>query len=1261
MAAIGVDRSAEDPLREPWQLWQQKKYDAALDVVLSQLRTVSADLQPSAALGGRAKAAATDVFKAPAQATYLQLESGGSAPSRPRRWGSSPPAPDREASEAAVAERFALLGVECCNRLVDRRLRKGDYQGALSLSATSEQLCENDAWPDRWRVDYAWATARFERLFRAAEAYRVAGKAGRAPGCRMQTAGEEDTVDEAPGADVDFDGVMKDKDLRYMRRSLSCLEECEAMMDRRPDCTSNPESLHTCLAETRWRLRQDIPSAKRSCRRALAILAPAAQPSNKEGLAKAYAAVFALWVFHSIAFFESNWREVHAALRHARQIVRRFGAKASDGTRSHRRLLRRMERASGAAPPLPCPDQDVDVLGLNAPSLCPSPCRSPCRAPPPRDEVQAAPPPPSFKEQHLHHQLDQEEHQRRTEREEQQDALRQLLEESVIQQRELKRQLELAEQQRAELDRQKEQEWLALLAQQRQQLGASLQAQSSAERPRQEEAVPPPRLASPSPPAAVPSCEAAVHAHSEDAPSTRPGHGDVMSTAEACSVLDRAPLQAGKLERDPSCEKSLASYVSESSVEAAAVAKAAFAGFQIPSTQPSAQPSPILPAAQVADRPPAADMAVQAEAETLPAPGEEFASAPAAAAETLPAPSEAANGVEMCTQTELADVPTLSVGSPLPRQQPRRAAVAVGPSTDDLDGTIGAFLGQVQEETSKPPLPPKPSTCTVGTSCDGLLMEQAEESPEILDFLAGVESGLLQNALASSCRSATASASKRNGRHAQTESQSSPGALGSLLQDALPGSGGSQDEPLEREFLSALAEATASKNCGSATSAPVCMQQAHGGLVVSVHVSPCGVAAPQSAGAMPMLFMAAPTQPAATMVAQPAAVPAVSATTASVTEGVAPEQAPATAPVTLSLAIDCSASQAETLAAASVASQPAAAAAAPEAPLQLPESAPGGERALPRRWPSGGPSSCPTLPRLSAGHGASHSVSFPAAALTCPPRQAPDSPALPPPAPVTTAPPAMPVGGGYAAAPSLQQTLRSPRPERLSSPRGLRLEVSRARELAAASAVDAAEPGAKAVAAAGQSVERMCLDAEQQPPQQQETQEEMHDAIGMNQAACRYACSGSAGAAYSRADVAMPAASAPVKRPTVTPPVEVRQAPKQVPQAPPKPPAGRPKARPASVSAGAASTRRAAATSSAKRTSSASKAAHKMLPPGAAAVVAALEEGGDVAEACNQAGVSAAGALAWAFRGIKAQAEPAHIHYGIFDWPGRHFASADAV
>lgn len=223
----------------------------------------------------------------------------------------------------------ALLGRNCCNRLAERSLRNSNWPEAARWCALAWRLEGGQSCASLWLEDGSWAAARYQRLFHAAEVFRLACKG------RGQKASKKAKPEEGG-----FDGS------EYLQASRRCLETCEAILQRWPTCTANPEGIYTCLAEICWQLK-DIAAVRWSCRQALSLLSPVA------GLtcARAYAGLFVLWVFQSAALEAFSWREVRAALHCASDLFHRLESAGipEDQLGAHRRLLRRLQRQGGVA------------------------------------------------------------------------------------------------------------------------------------------------------------------------------------------------------------------------------------------------------------------------------------------------------------------------------------------------------------------------------------------------------------------------------------------------------------------------------------------------------------------------------------------------------------------------------------------------------------------------------------------------------------------------------------------------------------------------------------------------------------------------------------------------------------------------------------------------------------------------------------------------------------------------------------------------
>ncbi|CAE7796508.1 unnamed protein product [Symbiodinium sp. CCMP2592] len=145
----------------------------------------------------------------------------------------------------------ALLGRNCCNRLAERSLRNSNWPEAARWCALAWRLEGGQSCASLWLEDGSWAAARYQRLFHAAEVFRLACKG------RGQKASKKAAKAEEGG----FDGS------EYLQASRRCLETCEAILQRWPTCTANPEGIYTCLAEICWQLK-DIAAVRWSCRQA---------------------------------------------------------------------------------------------------------------------------------------------------------------------------------------------------------------------------------------------------------------------------------------------------------------------------------------------------------------------------------------------------------------------------------------------------------------------------------------------------------------------------------------------------------------------------------------------------------------------------------------------------------------------------------------------------------------------------------------------------------------------------------------------------------------------------------------------------------------------------------------------------------------------------------------------------------------------------------------------------------------------------------
>ena len=128
---------------------------------------------------------------------------------------------------------LALFGCSCCNRLAEQVHKDWRVTAHWCALARCLEAAGDGAGP--------WAMARFQRLFHAAEAIRVAGK---------------DVLKNETGR-----LTLKND---YLQASQRCLRECESIWlrlgisgfretiqsyqisGRWPSCTSSPESIYTC-------------------------------------------------------------------------------------------------------------------------------------------------------------------------------------------------------------------------------------------------------------------------------------------------------------------------------------------------------------------------------------------------------------------------------------------------------------------------------------------------------------------------------------------------------------------------------------------------------------------------------------------------------------------------------------------------------------------------------------------------------------------------------------------------------------------------------------------------------------------------------------------------------------------------------------------------------------------------------------------------------------------------------------------------------
>ena len=111
----------------------------------------------------------------------------------------------------------ALLGRNCCNRLAERSLRNSNWPEAARWCALAWRLEGGQSCASLWLEDGSWAAARYQRLFHAAEVFRLACKG------RGQKASKKAKPEEGG-----FDGS------EYLQASRRCLETCEAILQRHP-------------------------------------------------------------------------------------------------------------------------------------------------------------------------------------------------------------------------------------------------------------------------------------------------------------------------------------------------------------------------------------------------------------------------------------------------------------------------------------------------------------------------------------------------------------------------------------------------------------------------------------------------------------------------------------------------------------------------------------------------------------------------------------------------------------------------------------------------------------------------------------------------------------------------------------------------------------------------------------------------------------------------------------------------------------------
>jgi len=302
------------------QLQRQGRHEAALQEVyrLLQLPTL-----PTLPFPARSQA-----FPSGGHSGSSFLHSSSELPGPVRAWlpalemkkddATLPHPPRLVGGSEDVSEKLALLGVECCNRLLDQLLSKRNWQSAMPLCAAAEQLCDlNSLCCSRWETSREWAVARYEWLWHAGEVLRLAGKASPA----------------------------KHKQSEQLQATKVCLHRCVQILERWPLCTRHVESMQMCLAETHWRLGE-LEQAKACCQSALGTL------SSCKKDAQVYAAIFVLWVYQNVCMEEHQFGEVEASLACALELMKRFESttdRPAAKTRQHWRLLRRMERLSHAA------------------------------------------------------------------------------------------------------------------------------------------------------------------------------------------------------------------------------------------------------------------------------------------------------------------------------------------------------------------------------------------------------------------------------------------------------------------------------------------------------------------------------------------------------------------------------------------------------------------------------------------------------------------------------------------------------------------------------------------------------------------------------------------------------------------------------------------------------------------------------------------------------------------------------------------------
>lgn len=128
-----------------WQYWQEQQYEEAITEVCASLDIKEEEVLGSSSFNGDEELLAAAGDTQPVGFHWL---------------------PEKE--------NLALFGCSCCNRLTEKHLRS-DWRVAAHWCALARQL-EGDASTSSTSSTGRWALARFNRLFNAAEAIRVAGK-----------------------------------------------------------------------------------------------------------------------------------------------------------------------------------------------------------------------------------------------------------------------------------------------------------------------------------------------------------------------------------------------------------------------------------------------------------------------------------------------------------------------------------------------------------------------------------------------------------------------------------------------------------------------------------------------------------------------------------------------------------------------------------------------------------------------------------------------------------------------------------------------------------------------------------------------------------------------------------------------------------------------------------------------------------------------------------------------------------------------------